>query len=57
MIFFSPVEEEDSVPYRIVDLTTNISCDASGYTFLAARDEDENPYMKLQPRCKRAHKV
>mgnify|MGYP002803397219 CR=1 FL=1 len=46
-------EEEDSVPYRIVDLQTNISSDASGYTFLEARKpEEENPYMKLQPTCK-----
>ena len=48
------VEEEDSAPYRIVDLQTNISCDASGYTFLEARKQDEEqPYMKLQPKCRR----
>ncbi|CAB4045628.1 Hypothetical predicted protein, partial [Paramuricea clavata] len=47
-------EEEDSAPYRIVDLQTNISCDASGYTFLEARKQDEEqPYMKLQPKCRR----
>ena len=47
-------EEEDSAPYRIVDLQTNISSDASGYTFLEARKpEEEHQYMKLQPICKR----
>lgn len=51
MHFSFPSEEEDSVPYRIVDLNTNISCDASGYTFLEERKEEENPYMKLQPKC------
>ncbi|XP_028417705.1 uncharacterized protein LOC114542161 [Dendronephthya gigantea] len=48
-------EEEDSVPYRIVDLQTNISTDASGYTFLEAKKDEEQPYMKLKPNCSRIH--
>ncbi|XP_046840700.1 uncharacterized protein LOC124434816 [Xenia sp. Carnegie-2017] len=46
--------EEDSAPYRIVDLQTNISSDASGYTFLKASEpNEETPYMKLLPKSER----
>lgn len=41
-------EGEDSSPYRILDLSTNISCDSSGYTFLeASKRDEENAYQKL----------
>ena len=40
-------DEDDSHPYRIVDLSTNISCDSSGYTFLDAKKDEEKPYQKL----------
>ena len=42
------LEEEDSHPYRIVDLATQIAYDSAGYTFLeASKKEEENPYQKL----------
>lgn len=41
-------EDEDSRPYRIVDLETQISCDSSGYTFLEGdKKDEEKPYQKL----------
>ena len=40
-------EEEDSHPYRIVELSTNVSYDSSGYAFLDAIKEEERPYQKL----------